>query len=225
MCKVVDTGRTILAWIELLCAEWNLLFTIFTHVSSQTLAFISQDKIHTCGIVLTFVGQAVINVAFTADPCEAWGTVAAKPSFLQQLAGARVATWVAVAGIDHELAVVAMVPGGTAAVVLSLWQRLTHSLIRAREGEAGVAFSQNIIAHPTFALKDGGRSGQQQFVLHARRLSTASDAWLHVVSLNPLSQPAQTTVTVQGVGAQGQMGNGMKVRKGSIRHHRDVIAM
>ena len=62
------------------------------------------------------------------------------------------------------------------------------------------------------ALKLLGRCGEQQLALHARRSSTAGDAWLLVARLHPVRQPEQTAVTVQGVGTNSPEGEGSEVK-------------
>lgn len=52
----------------------------------------------------------------------------------------------------------------------------------------------------TCTFKLLGRCGEQQFALHSLGTSTAGNAGLFVASLHPVRQPAQTAVTVQGVG-------------------------
>lgn len=66
---------------------------------------------------------------------------------LKKLAGARVATRVAVAGVYHVLTVVAVVTRGAATVVKTLRQRFADTLVGAGVCEASVAFGQDIIAY------------------------------------------------------------------------------
>ena len=64
----------------------------------------------------------------------------------------------------------------------------------------------------TFALEAVERCGEQQAVGHVRGSGTAGDARLLEASLHPLRQPAQVTVTIQGVGTQspgGQQNTGI----------------
>ncbi len=51
----------------------------------------------------------------------------------------------------------------------------------------------------TLALELIERGGEQQSVRHVWRSRAAGDARLFIPSLHPLRQPAQLTVTVQGV--------------------------
>ena len=46
-----------------------------------------------------------------------------------------------------------------------------------------------------------GRSGEQQFALHARWAGTAGDPGLLVAALHPVREPEEATVAVQRVGS------------------------
>lgn len=59
-----------------------------------------------------------------------------------------------------------------------------------------------LIMRLTFALEAVEGRGEQQAVGHVRWSGTAGDARLLEASLHPLGQPAQITVTIQGVGTQ-----------------------
>lgn len=59
---------------------------------------------------------------------------------------------------------------------------------------------------PTFALEVVRGRGEQQPVRHGLGAAAARDARLLVARLDPLGQPAQVAVAVQGVGAQSPGG-------------------
>ena len=54
----------------------------------------------------------------------------------------------------------------------------------------------------TVTLEAGRGRGEQQFVLHAGWASAGGNAWLLVPVLDPVHQPLETTVAVQGVVTQ-----------------------
>lgn len=59
---------------------------------------------------------------------------------------------------------------------------------------------------PTFALEVVGGRGEQQPVHHGFGAAAAGDPRLLVARLDPLGEPAQVAVAVQGVGAQSPRG-------------------
>lgn len=123
-------------------------------------------------------------------------------SLLQHSAGGIVTAWISIAGIDHILAVFAMVAGLAEALIFALWQRQTLRLVLARLLEAGIALGQYLVAYTTATREIRRRCRQDQFILHIIRLGTARNARLHIVQLDPVREPFQRAVTVQGIAAK-----------------------
>lgn len=63
-----------------------------------------------------------------------------------------------------------------------------------------VHLSINILR--TFAVEHSWRSCQDEFVPHGSGVSTLCDSWFHVIILDPLGEPGQRAVAIQGVSSQ-----------------------
>lgn len=210
--EVIQTLSAIGAGIELLTAELYLCVAPLAGEARLAFTAIRLHTINARGIVLTayILAQAIVDVRLTACTRIAWRTLAAEATLLQHSAGGIVATRIAIAGIDHVLAVLAMVARLAEALILTLWQCQALCLVLARLLVAGVAFGQDLVAHTTAAAEVRRGSRQDQFVLHVLRLGTACNARLHIVQLDPVREPFQRAVAVQRIAAKctkdGQIG-------------------
>lgn len=142
--KVIMTFSAICAWIEFVTAKVDLCVAVLTcweckkivcintisnelpppsHTCKARLTFtrIRFHAIHTGGIVLTLdFAQAIVNVGFTTRARIAGRTLTAKTPLFQHSAGGVVATWIAIAGVDHELTMFAVIAWLTQALVIAL---------------------------------------------------------------------------------------------------------
>lgn len=137
--EVINAFGIILAWIEV-GAVRDFCFAIFAREAGWTLACVRFDAIDACGIVLTFIFAAVVDVHFTTGSRVTGHAAATESSLFQHSASGIVATRIAVAGVNHEFAVFAMETGFAHTIVLSFGLRLAHSIILTWERVAGVAF-------------------------------------------------------------------------------------
>lgn len=210
--EVIQTLGPIGAGIELLTAELYLRVAPLAREARLAFTAIRLHTIDAGGIVLTayILAQAIIDVRLTACTRIAWRTLAAEATLLEHGAGGIVAARIAIAGIDHVLAVLAMVAGLAEALILTLWQCQALCLVLAGLLVAGVALGQDLVAHTAAAGEVRRGSRQDQLILHILRLGTACNARLHIVQLDPVREPFQRAVTVQGIAAKctkdGQIG-------------------
>lgn len=87
-----------------------------------TLAGVRFYTIHTCGIILTFnFAQTIIDISLATRACIARRTMTAEPSLFEYRACGIVAARIAIACIDHEFTMFAMVTGEAEALVVTLW--------------------------------------------------------------------------------------------------------
>ena len=77
----------------------------------------------------------------------------------------------------------------------------------------------------TQALEVLRGAGEEELVLLGCGCGALGDARLDEVGLDPLAEPLEVAVAVEGVGAQGEVGDGAPVLKGVLRNHGDVVAV
>lgn len=202
--EVIQTLSPIGAGIELRTAELYLRVAPFAGEARLAFAAIRLHTIDAGGIVLAayILAQAIIDVGLTTGTRIARRTLATEASLLEHSAGGIVATRVAIAGIDHVLAVLAMIARLAEALILALWQCQALCLVLARLLVARVALGQDLVAHPAAAREVRRGCRQDQLILHILRLGTACNARLHIVQFDPVREPFQRAVTVKWIAAK-----------------------
>lgn len=222
---VVNARGAVLAGIEFLRTEVDLLLAVLAHEARFAAARIAFDLIHAGGIVLAFVAQAVVDVGLAVVALEARGTVTGEAAHLQHFASRAVLAGVAEARVYLILAVTAEETWRAVAVVVEELLRAAGTAVVARIAEAHVAFRQDVGLGLLVAHKHRRRRGQQEFISHRTRFGAASNARLGVVLFDALGQPPKVAVAVEWIGAHRDMCDGDEVFEGAIRDHRDVIAV
>ena len=98
-----------------------------------------------------------------------------------------------------------MEAGGAHALVVAVGPRPAAGPVLAGLRVAEVALGEDggVLVPGPRALEEVAGAGQQQLVLHGPGRGALGDAWLDVVRLDPLRQPAHVAVAVEGVGAEG----------------------
>lgn len=157
MSEVVNAFGTVRARIEIASAKLNLLLAELAREARQTTACVGLDSVNTCAVVLAFVVIAVIDIDFAAGTFVAGQALTAETALLQHRARSVAAAWISVAGVNHVLAVLAVVAWGAATFVLSVGLHHALSVVLARERVAGIAFRQNLVTDFLFADELVGR--------------------------------------------------------------------
>lgn len=193
---VIHAFRSVFAGVEVGAAKLDFLLAKFAGKTSEAIARVSLNAIDASSIVLAFVGLAVIDVDFTSCAFVAIKAVTAKASLLEDTAATIVPARIAVASIDHILAVLAVVARGAATLVLLLRLQDTLAVVFAREREASVAFRQNLVTDFLLAEELIRGRRENELVLHALRLGTASDTGLDVIQFYPFREPFERAIAV-----------------------------
>lgn len=107
--EVVDALRSVLARIVALGAERNLRFAVFPGESRQAAALVGLDSVVAGRVVLALVVEAVVDVDLATNAGVTGRANAVEPAFFQNFACSGVAARVAVASVDHVLAVLSVV--------------------------------------------------------------------------------------------------------------------
>jgi len=239
--EVIHALGSVRAGIEFGTAELDLGVAKLATESRLALTFVRLHSVDAGGVVLTLdLAQTIVDIRLAAGARVSRGTLTAESTLLQHRAGGVVAARIAVAGIDHELAVLAMIAWLAEALVLPLRKGHALGLILAGLLKACIALGQDVIAHA--AATDEARRGRRedQLVLHRFRFGAASNSRLHVVQLDPVGEPLQSAVTVQRIAAQSSVekkrfnglsnsdptvpiyshvGQRLEVLKGALRQH------
>ena len=148
---MINALCTVRAWIEVIGAELNFLLTKLAIKASQTTASVRLNTIDTCSIVLTFMIFTVINIDFTSRAFVARQAFTAEPSLLEYTATSIISTRIAIACINHVLAMHTMIAWSTATFILLFRFHDTLGIVFAWEGKACIAFRQNLITDFLFA--------------------------------------------------------------------------
>lgn len=119
---VLHAGSPVLAGIVGNGTKVNLCFAILATEARLAFALVALDQVHTSGVVLALVANAIVNIVLAVVTLVAHRTVAGEAASLQYLARRPVFTGIAETGVDFVLAMSTKVPGRTDAVILQEWQ-------------------------------------------------------------------------------------------------------
>lgn len=196
----------------------NHLVTQVTCVVGGTDAGVVVHSVDAGGVVLTVVVLTVVWVYLTTLAFKAWWTHAAEVVFKARLdvAGSSISAGETNTGIDGYFTVATLESIWTGAAVGPSSIRGTGTIVLAGCCQAGGALRQQADVYRTFTLESVEWRGEQEPVSHVRRSRTTSNARLFEASLDPLREPAQVTVTEQGVGTKSKVGQSGQVVESSF---------
>lgn len=223
--KMINTLSSVDARIKVSRTEWNLCFAESTWEAGLAVACIRFDAIYTCSVIKALICRAIIDVYFAPGARVAGSTLATEASLLQDSAGSIVPARMAIARINHMLAVLAMVAWLAHAFILTFRSSTATGIVLARERKAGIAFRKNFIADAFFTLEAGRRCREKELITHSFGLSTTGNARFDIVKFYPVREPLEWAVTVQRITSERNMCDRLKISERTVRDHRDLVAV
>lgn len=156
---MIHAFGAILARIKCSPTKVDLLRTDGARESWLTLALVRLHTVDAGRIVLAAVVHTIVDVDLTTGARISRKTLTTESTLLEYSARGIVATWIAVASVDHELAAFSVVSGRTETLELFLGHSHALCVVLAGEGEAGVALGQDVVANWAATHKAAGWCG------------------------------------------------------------------
>ena len=153
MREMVHALGIVIAWIKFSCAEGDFRLAELTSETGLAFAGVRFDAIDASCIILALVVGAIVDVHLATGARVTRTALTTEATLLQHCTGGIVAARISVAGVDHELAMLAVVTRLTDAFVLAFSAPLALRVILTGERVAGVAFRKDLVAHLCLALE------------------------------------------------------------------------
>lgn len=186
---MINAFRSIGTRVEVRATELDFLLAELAVVASETTASVRLHAIDTCAIVLAFVILTIVDIDFASRAFVARQAVTAETALLENTTSAIIPARIAVASINHVLAVQTVVARGTATFVLLFRLHDTFRIILAWECEAGITFRQNLVTDFLFAEELIRWCRENKFVFHPFWLGASCNARLDIIQFHPFREP------------------------------------